>query len=101
MSSAAAVAAALAAPSPETLSAAAGVSAFSIRAAVDPGVMPRVLELFAKRGMVPRRWVSAVVGDELTIDVEVQGFPPDVAEYVANCLRQVTFVEVVLMSTRA
>ena len=94
-------AAALAAPSSETLSTA-GVSAFSIRAAVDPGVMPRVLELFAKRGMVPRRWVSAVVGDELTIDVEVHGLPPDVAEYVANCLRQVTFVDVVLMSsTRA
>jgi hypothetical protein len=92
-------AAALAAPPSETFSA--GVSAFSIRAAVDPGVMPRVLELFAKRGMVPHRWVSAVAGDELTIDVEVHGFPPDTAEYVANCLRQVTFVDVVLMSTRA
>jgi hypothetical protein len=98
MSSAAA--AALVAPPSEAPSAV-GVFAFSIRAAVDPGVMPRVLELFAKRGMVPRRWVSAVSGDELTIDVEVHGLPPDVAEYIANCLRQVTFVDVVLMTAHA
>ena len=26
---------------------------FSVHAQVDPGVMPRVLELFAKRGLVP------------------------------------------------
>jgi len=95
-----AAAAALSAPPSEALPAV-GVFAFSIRAGVDPGVMPRVLELFAKRGLVPRRWVSTIVGDELTIEVEVNGLLPDVAEYIANCLRQVTFVDVVLMTAGA
>ena len=31
---------------------------FSVHAHADPGVMPRVLELFAKRGLVPSAWHS-------------------------------------------
>lgn len=59
--------------------------------------MPRVLELFAKRGLVPELWHSAVVrpGTRLTIDIEVAGLG-DTAEYVANCLRQISGVDVVL-----
>jgi hypothetical protein len=59
--------------------------------------MPRVLEIFAKRGLVPELWHSAIVrpGNRLTIDVEVAGLG-DTADYVANCLRQITGVEVVL-----
>ncbi|HXC27605.1 MAG TPA: hypothetical protein VNV38_06590 [Stellaceae bacterium] len=59
--------------------------------------MPRVLEIFAKRGLVPELWHSAVVrpGNRLTIDVEVAGLG-ETADYVANCLRQITGVEVVL-----
>ena len=34
---------------------------FSIQAAAEPGVMPRVLELFAKRNLVPERWVSGEI----------------------------------------
>ena len=39
--------------------------------------MPRVLELFAKRGLVPDLWHSAVSrpGTRLTIDIEVAGTP--------------------------
>ena len=44
---------------------------FSVQAAAEPGVMPRVLELFAKRGLVPQKWQSAVSGTVLTIDVQV------------------------------
>ena len=72
---------------------------FSVRARAEPGVMPRVLELFAKRGLVPDRWHSAVGGasrDELTIDIEMSGLAHDTVDYVAACLRQITFVEVVL-----
>lgn len=70
---------------------------FSVQARAEPGVMPRVLELFAKRGLVPELWHSAVVrpGNRLTIDVEVAGLG-ETADYVANCLRQITGVEVVL-----
>jgi hypothetical protein len=57
--------------------------------------MPRVLELFAKRGLVPELWHSAVARKRLTIDIEVAGLG-DAAEYVANCLRQIGGVDVVL-----
>jgi acetolactate synthase regulatory subunit len=71
---------------------------FSLQARAEPGVMPRVLEIFAKRGLVPELWHSAVVrpGNRLTIDVEVAGLGDTAADYVANCLRQITGVEVVL-----
>jgi acetolactate synthase small subunit len=68
---------------------------FSVQARAEPGVMPRVLELFAKRGLVPELWHSAVARKHLTIDIEVAGLG-DTAEYVANCMRQISGVEVVL-----
>ena len=76
---------------------------FSVHAHADPGVMPRVLELFAKRGLVPSAWHSATSGTdqaELTIDIQVRGLGRDVADYLAACLRQITFVEVVLTSEK-
>jgi acetolactate synthase small subunit len=76
---------------------------FSVRAHADPGVMPRVLELFAKRGLVPSAWHSSTAGNdhaELTIDIQMRGLNRDVTEYIAACLRQITFVEVVLTSQR-
>jgi acetolactate synthase small subunit len=83
------------------------VACFSIQAEAEPGVMPRVLELFAKRGLVPRRWVSGVTGQgtglgggELTIDVQVAGLAPETQAYIARCLRQVWGVGTVLTSER-
>jgi len=87
MSSAVAVSVAAAEPAATTF--------FSLQARAEPGVMPRVLELFAKRGLVPNLWHSAVVRKRLTIDIEIGGLG-DSADYVANCLRQITGVEVVL-----
>ena len=86
------------------VSAASRVACFSIHAEADPGVMPRVLELFAKRGLVPRRWVSDVTGPgsgELSIDVQVAGMAPETQAYIARCLRQVCGVGVVLTSERS
>lgn len=83
------------------------VACFSIQAEAEPGVMPRVMELFAKRGLVPRRWVSDVAGHgtslgggELTIDVQVAGLAPETQGYIARCLRQVWGVGTVLTSER-
>jgi hypothetical protein len=59
--------------------------------------MPRLAELFAKRGLVPERWHSVVTPEmRLSIDVEIAGLARDTAEYVANCMRQVVGVELVL-----
>ena len=73
-------------------------AAFSVHARAEPGVMPRLLELFAKRGVVPERWRSAVVRPamRLTVDIEIVGLEADTIEYVANCMRQVAGVELVL-----
>jgi acetolactate synthase regulatory subunit len=76
---------------------------FSVEARAEPGVMPRVLEVFAKRGLVPSRWHSTLVGaagDELHIDIQVEGMEQPLADYVARTLRQLADVEVVLTSEK-
>ncbi|MCH7937887.1 MAG: hypothetical protein IH994_12495, partial [Proteobacteria bacterium] len=49
---------------------------FSVIAAAEPGAMPRVLEIFAKRGLVPSQWLSSIAGfhsRELHIDIQLEG----------------------------
>ena len=84
---------------------------FSIQAAAEPGVMPRVLELIAKRNLVPERWVSGVHGpadygraeraSELMIDLQVAGLTRQDQDYLARCLAQITDVRSVLTSEKA
>jgi hypothetical protein len=62
--------------------------------------MPRVLELFAKRGLVPSCWHSTAAAGELTIDVQMSDMTQEATEYVAACLRQLPYVEVVLTSQK-
>jgi acetolactate synthase small subunit len=74
---------------------------FSVHARADPGVMPRVLEHFAKRGLVPSAWHSVTSGAdqaELRIDILMQGLGRETVDYIAACLRQIAFVETVLTS---
>ena len=71
---------------------------FSLQARAEPGIMPRVVELFAKRGLVPHRWHSTVSGAMLTIDLQIAGIGRDLAEYIARCMRQIVGVETVLTS---
>jgi acetolactate synthase small subunit len=73
---------------------------FSVQASADPGVMPRVVELFAKRGLVPSSWISRVSGSELTIDLQLAGLDAETAHYIARCLRQIVAVDVVLVSEK-
>ena len=85
------------------------VFCFSIQAEAEPGVMPRVLELFAKRNLVPSRWVSDRIGPhdgrtgggELAIDLQVEGLTPELSDYIARCLRQIQAVNAVLTSQKA
>jgi len=74
---------------------------FSVHAAANPGIMPRVLELFAKRGLVPTSWTSRVGPEQdLTIDIQIQGMDGSLMDYIAACMRQVVGVEVVLISEK-
>jgi acetolactate synthase regulatory subunit len=71
---------------------------FSLQARAEPGVMPRVVELFAKRGLVPQKWHSTAAGPALTIEVQMTGLGPDLAGYIARSMRQIIGVEAVLTS---
>lgn len=76
---------------------------FSVHSGVDPGVMPRVMGQFAKRGLVPCQWHSTVAGpreDELHIDLQVHGLPPVQCAQIAEALRQMAEVRLVLTSEK-
>ncbi len=73
---------------------------FSVQARAEPGVMPRVVELFAKRGLVPQKWHSTASDTALTIDVQMGGLDRDLADYIARCMRQIAGVETVLTAER-
>ena len=75
------------------------VFCYSIQAEAEPGVLPRVLALFAKRNLVPRRLVGDLGGSQgrdLWIDLQVAGLSPDRFAHIARCLRQIPGVTVVL-----
>ena len=74
---------------------------FSVVAEADPGVMSRVLELFAKRGLVPSLWHSKIAPTgELSIDLQMQGMDAQKARHVAGCLRQIWGVSTVLTAEK-
>jgi acetolactate synthase small subunit len=74
---------------------------FSVHGAAEPGLLPRVAGLWAKRGLLPARWHSAVCGPgdrDLYVDIEVAGLTSDAARQIADELRQIWGVSQVLMS---
>ncbi len=79
------------------------VACFTVLAHADPGLLPRVLEPFAKRGLVPSRLHATADGphgDEMTIDLQVTGMSAALAEQVAAFLRGLWGVSTVLTSER-
>ncbi|HEV2303120.1 MAG TPA: hypothetical protein VGR91_16250 [Stellaceae bacterium] len=75
------------------------VASFFVHARAEPGVLPRVLELFAKRGLVPSAFHSRTFGPEdadLTIDIQMPGLDRGTVDYIAAGMRQIASVEAVL-----
>lgn len=65
--------------------------------------MSRVLDVFSRQGIMPTVWHSTVFdGDpgEIQIDVQVAGLEGRLAERVAQLLRQLVCVGVVLTSEK-
>ncbi|MSO80288.1 MAG: hypothetical protein EXQ97_01275 [Alphaproteobacteria bacterium] len=76
---------------------------FSVHAAVDVGVMPRLLELFCKRGLMPTRLHASVGGrhaDELSVDLEMAGLDPDLAVRLIAEMQQVWGVTLVMANEK-
>ena len=73
----------------------------TVRTVADPGSLPRLLEVFAKRGMVPMKLFSVATGaDELTVDLQVAGLDADLGAIIANQLRSQVGIETVLTSVK-
>lgn len=80
------------------------VACFAVRAAADPGTLSRVVELFAKRGLVPKsvhaRLAGATEESSLLIDVQIDALDAESAERIAESLRQIVTVERVLTARK-
>jgi hypothetical protein len=71
---------------------------FSVSGEASPGLLPRVLELFAKRGLLPNEVHACVADGRLTVEIRANGMAPELAAYIGRCLRQTYPVERVLVS---
>jgi acetolactate synthase small subunit len=79
------------------------VSCYAVEGAADPGLLPRVLELFVKRGLVPDRCFAQChgrQGDQLLIDLQIAGLDAQSADNIARALRQIPMVTAVLTSDK-
>ncbi|MFC7332578.1 hypothetical protein [Rhodocista pekingensis] len=75
---------------------------FHVLADPDPGTLPRLLEPFAKRGLVPSSVQVRLLEleEELSIDLQVRTLTRDESDYIARSLRAVPLVRQVLTSER-
>ncbi len=91
----------------ETLSAAGSVPAterfpsclhYRMTGDAEPGLLPRVLEVFAKRSLVPDavRAERRRDGDGLSIELRIAPIEPAKARHIAACLRETVGVRIVL-----
>ena len=72
---------------------------YSVYADAHPGALPRVLEPFAKLGLVPHRCHAMLEGrrgERLVIDLQVGGLEVTMADHIAAALRALPCVETVL-----
>jgi hypothetical protein len=65
---------------------------YCFEADAEPGVLPRALELIAKRGLVPSRVMALAADEVLSVEIEVEGLAADAAEHVGRCLGQLVGV---------
>ena len=65
---------------------------YCFEADAEPGVLPRALDLLAKRGLVPARVFAQADADLLSVEIEVEGLASDTADHVGLCLSQIVGV---------
>jgi hypothetical protein len=62
------------------------------------GVAPRVMEYFAKRDLVPERFLLRAGAETLAIEVDVAGLDEAAAGHIARCLANIAEVERVALT---
>ncbi len=83
--------------------AAVSTACFHVQARAGPSVMPRVMDQFARRGLVPTQWHSSLGGrdgETLLIDLQMRALAPAQVTRIAACLRQIVEVDSVLVSRK-
>ena len=65
---------------------------FTVVANASPGLLPRLLQPFAKRDLTPDRFEAVRAGEEVRVEIAMQAIPADVVHLVEGNLRQVVGV---------
>jgi len=65
---------------------------FMLDADAEPGLLPRLLQPFARRDLVPDRMWSHRSGNMLHVEIAMEAMPADVVHLVEGNLRQVVGV---------
>ena len=69
---------------------------FLLDAECSPGLLPRVLQPFAKRDLIPDRMWSHRAGDILHVEIAVEAMPDEDIHLVEGNLRQIVGVRQVI-----
>jgi hypothetical protein len=69
---------------------------FLLDAECSPGLLPRMLQPFAKRDLVPDRMWSHRSGDVMHVEIAIEAMPADEIHLVEGNLRQIVGVHQVL-----
>ncbi len=84
------------------------VHCFSILADLDPGLLPRLIEAFAKIGLWPSKFYSQAIATdfpgqpaEAMIDIQIAGLDCATCDHIAMQFRGMVGVQSVLTSVRA
>lgn len=84
------------------------VRCFAIRADLEPGLLPRLMEAFAKRGLWPSKFYSQTIAAdrfddtlEAMIDIQVIGLDQLATDHIAMQFRGMVGVQSVLTGLRA
>lgn len=73
-------------------------SRYRLLALKGAGVAPRVMEYFAKRDLVPERFLLRAGAETLAIEVDVAGLDEAAAGHIARCLANIAEVERVALT---
>ena len=68
---------------------------FSVFGSADPALLPRIVALFAKCGLVPALMHAESVGEDMHVEVEFSALEASRADHFAEVLRQLPIVSLV------
>ena len=73
---------------------------FTVEAVAEPGLLPRLLQPFAKRDLTPDHVLSRREGDMLRVELGMKAMPEEVVHLIAGNLGQVIGVVRVTQTQR-